>query len=184
MTNYKLMNDKVLFTNKWIEVRQRDFFVYIHNPWCNSKGVGILPYRKKVGKSGIEEVEYLGVLEVSPAHGEEPKLGVVTGGYDKEGETFAACAVRELEEEGGVVVNEGELVSLGHVRPSKASDGITYLYAVEVLPHHSIVEIKGDGTVGEEGITPIWVTKEEAVFSQDPLFATLISRLELALSHH
>ena len=184
----KKIADKVVFNSKWMAINEATIqaedgtqspYYYLRYPWSNSTGVAILCYRDKVSddpNGEIVEREYLGRFEYLPAHGEEMHLSSITGGYDKEAETYAQCAIRELEEEGGFTTVPHLLQHLGEVRTSKSSDNIMHLFSVNVKDC-SPVEAVGDGTIGEEGSFVKWVSEEEALWSQDVLLSAMIARL-------
>lgn len=172
------MADKVLFKNKWIEVREKDgWYTYSHSSWCKGKGVTVLGYRKSNDK-----IEYLGRHELTICHSDEIELCSLSGGFDKEGENYKICANRELEEESGYVINDmRRFIELGSVRPSKSSDTEIFLFAIELKDNDEKIEIVGDGTKGEEGAYCDWVSREEAINCKDPLVATMIARLDLKI---
>lgn len=184
---------ETIFQNRWLEVKKAILkdpdseYIYSHAPWSGGLGIAILCYRdivvgqdsmysKDDPRGRIYAREYLGRYEICPAHSDDAELCSITGGYDKEGETFHECAIRELEEEGGFTTEPGKLKQLGTVRPSKSSDNLMHLYAVNVDDCEQ-VEAVGDGTAGEAGSYVEWVQEREAVFCKDPLVATMIQRL-------
>jgi len=171
-----------LFESKWLSVIKKTMqngssYIYSSADWCGSNGVAILPYR--VPKNGfLGDFEYLGRLEICPAHSDVIELCSITGGMDKEGEQAITTAWRELIEEGGYEVPIENIIRLGTVRPSKASESTMHLFAVDVDMGGKVVEAVGDGTLGEEGAFCEWVTKEQLIFAKDPLLHTMIQRLE------
>ena len=184
----KIIGEKIAFDSKWhqvIELTLQDkagntspYFMYRH-PWSNSTGVAILCYRDVVSSFSSGDVyrEILGRYEFLPAHGEEMKLGSITGGYDKPSESYLECAIRELEEEGGFTVTDtSKVIHLGTTRNSKSSDNTMHLFAVDVKDCATTVAM-GDGTTGEEGSYVKWVSVEDAVWSDDVLLPTMIQRL-------
>lgn len=197
----KIVGQKIVFDSKWhqvIELTLQDkagntspYFMYRH-PWSNSTGVAILCYRdvefkredfapgdapQDYGYDGTHR-EFLGRYEFLPAHGEEMKLGSITGGYDKPSESYLECAVRELEEEGGLaVIDNSKVISLGTTRNSKSSDNIMHLFAVDLNNCKEALAV-GDGTTGEEGSYVKWVTHDDAVWSDDVLLPAMIQRLQ------
>jgi ADP-ribose pyrophosphatase YjhB (NUDIX family) len=184
----KIISEEVAFESKWMQVvvatieaedgRQTPYF-YHRYPWSNSLGVAILCYRDVVSEFGYGNTrrEYLGRYEYLPAQGEGVRLCSITGGYDKEGENFHECAIRELEEEGGYTTTVGHLQALGIARNSKSSDNVMHLFAVNVK-HCTPVEAIGDGTIGEECSYSNWVSETEAMFCDDVLVPTMICRLK------
>ncbi|MCC3687448.1 NUDIX domain-containing protein [Bacillus cereus] len=172
-----------LFKNKWNTVVEKEMdngcrYVYNKAEWCNSQGVAILPFRNVVVNNwGFTEREYLGRFEVCPAHSEEIELCSITGGMDKEGEAPVVTAWRELIEEGGYKVPVENIIYLGTVRPSKASDTTTHLFAVDLGDGFEEVEAVGDGTIGEEGAYCDWITGKQLVDAKDPLLHAMVMRL-------
>lgn len=186
----KKIADKVVFHSKWMAINEATIeaadgstspYYYLRYPWSNSTGVAILCYRDKISDDTIGDLverEILGRFEYLPAHGEEMHLSSITGGYDKSEETYAQCAIRELEEEGGFTTSPHLLQHLGEVRTSKSSDNIMHLFAVNIN-NCTAVEAVGDGTVGEEGSYTKWVSEQDALWSEDVLLSTMIARLNL-----
>lgn len=172
-----------LFKNKWVTVVEKTLdngskYVYSKADWCSSEGVAILPYRARAINEdwGYYKPEFLGRFEICPAHSDDIELCSITGGMDKEGESPAFTAKRELIEEGGYDVPVENFVYLGTVRPSKASDTTTHLFAVDLDKGANEVEATGDGTLGEEGAYCDWVSLEEATDCKDPLVHTILMR--------
>jgi 8-oxo-dGTP pyrophosphatase MutT (NUDIX family) len=172
-----MKKETVLFKNKWVSVIQKDFYIFARHDWCNSLGVALLPYRK----TATGEMEFLGRFEIFHAHGEEVELCAITGGYDKEGESFADCAARELKEEGGYIVSSDKLLSLGTSKPSKAADSTLHLFAVEITEDTPYETPLGDGTIAEEGSYAKWLSRSELLSSNDPNLLTILVRLEDSL---
>lgn len=179
------MKDKVLFKNKWLSVVERTLdngikWVFGRHEWCNSAGIAILPFRRVVTNPGwnYSELRFLGRVEICPSHSPEPKLCAVAGGMDKEGESPVQVAVRELYEETGYIAREKDIIDLGTARPSKGLDTTMHLFAVDVTDLER-VEPPGDGGLIEQLASTKWINRNEAVFSQDPLLATLVARLEV-----
>lgn len=168
------MNEKVLLVNKWISVNEKNGYVYYRHPWCQSTGVAILPYQVKRDGSYV----YLGRFERFMAHGGRVNLYSVTGGYDDPNITYEQCAAQEVEEETGYLVQPHHLQPLGTIRPSKASDTLIYLYAVEITEITPRIGHEEDGVFYERNAFVDWVSKEEAIMSEDPFLPTMIIRLE------
>ena len=172
-----------LYNNNWVSVVEKHTdnngtYVYATSPWCNSTGVAVLGYMN-MGSN----VKYLGRYELCPAHSDEMELGSIIGGYDNSDKyTLKQCALNELREEGGFDAPVSLLIELGAVKPTKASDNIVYLYAVDI--GNSLVnscEATGDGGETEKGAYTKWVTEEQAIKCKDPLIAAMIARLKLKL---
>ena len=89
-------------------------------------------------------------------------------------------AITELREEAGYYADESELESLGEVRPSKSADTVTYLYAFDANGKAQY-KVIGDGSEYERGAYCKWVSKEQAIWSKDPLMALMIARKEQSM---
>jgi 8-oxo-dGTP pyrophosphatase MutT (NUDIX family) len=175
-------------TSKWVQVKRKTFpdgraYDFVSHPWCLSRGVAVVPYRHvkdySLTELGITETEYLARFEIHAAHDDfRFEMGAITGGYDKPNENYAECAARELYEEAGYSVEADKLQFIGHVHPSKATDTVMYLYAVDLSDYTGeVVAPVGDGTACEEGGYAKWVRIGDAVKSVDPLFVTAIARI-------
>lgn len=182
-----MVNDKTLFENKWITVKERELpngikWVFGHHAWCNGAGVAILPFRREITNPAwnYSELRFLGRVEICPAHSSEPELTAVAGGMDKAGETPIEVAVRELYEETGYMAEISDMIPLGDCRPSKGTDTVMHLFAVDVseLPH---VRPVGDGSLIEQLASNKWINRNEAAFCKDPMIAAMVGRLEIYL---
>jgi 8-oxo-dGTP pyrophosphatase MutT (NUDIX family) len=172
-----------IFNNKWLSVKKKTMdnggeYVYAHAPWCGGEGVSILPFRNVETEGGFFHPEFLGRFEICPAHSNDIELCSITGGMDKEGESPAFTARRELIEEAGYEAPVENFVYLGTVRPSKSSDNTTHLFGINLdKPAVKEVEATGDGTLGEEGAYCDWVSVERLADAKDPLLHTMFTRL-------
>lgn len=174
-----------VFENNWVSLSKKNMdngssYVYAREPWCNSNGIAILPY--KDGKEFYDVgffsgKEYLGRFEVCPAHSDKIELCSITGGMDVKLEKPIVTAWRELVEEGGYDVPIENIISLGTVRPSKASDKTVHLFAVDLEKGFTKVDAVGDGTLGEMGSYCNWVDRGEIMRSKDPLLHSILLRL-------
>lgn len=167
------------FKSKFVSVKEKTLdnggkYLYMTSDWCNSKGVAILPYRR----NNHDELEFLGRHELCPAHSDEIELGAIMGGMDKIEESPMVCAWRELIEEGGYQVPIENIVPLGTSRPSKASDNMIYLFAVDLGEGFEEVEATGDGTLVEEGGYSEWINLTRLVNAKEPLLQTMFLRLK------
>lgn len=174
---------KTLFENHWLSLKEKTLdngstYVYAHAPWSGGSGVAILPFRQKLVNPAWNyyEAEFLGRYEICPAHSDDIELCSITGGMDKDGESPVFTAMRELIEEGGYEVPIENIVYLGEVKPSKASDTTNHLFAVDLDKGCKEVIATGDGTVGEEGAYCNWITTKELVFAKDPLLQAMYAR--------
>lgn len=181
------MKDTVLFDNKWVTVIERELengikWTYGHHTWCKGRGIVILPFRRELTKPewNYSELRYLGRVEICPSHSPNPKLCAVAGGMDVENELPAATAVRELFEETGYIAKLKDIIPLGDCRPSKGTDTQMYMFAVDVTDLEKGTP-SGDGSMIEQLASTAWVNKNQAMYSQDPLLATMVGRLDVFL---
>lgn len=182
-----IVSREKIFHNKWVSLMESldengCRYIYTTEPWSGSKGVAVLVHRwQKKNGWGYAEREFLGRYEICPAHSDEAELCSITGGLDKPDEDAFQIAIREVKEEAGYDIYEHELLYLGSVRPSKASDKEVFLFAVDVTGKEQ-GEAIGDGTLGEVGAYTKWVARNRVVFCKDPLMGTMVTRLDL-LAH-
>lgn len=164
-----------LYENKWVSLYQAsdhergvDGFVYSHESRCNGQIVAVLPYRW----SGVNGLEFLLHSENNPAWGWGPHLASVTGGVD----TFqpAADAAREVREETGYDVKQGDLVPLGTCHGVKSCDTLYHLFAVDLTAREQ-GEVDPDSLL-EASEHPVWVVAADVVKSPDPLVSALVLR--------
>jgi hypothetical protein len=167
--------DETLWEGKYLTVKLLDgWYEYLHDQ--NGRFVAVLGYRRE----GLDGWYVLGRYETCPPHRDGIALCALTGGIE-EGETPEAAAVRELGEESGIIAEVSKLEALGTIRPSKASDSIGYLFAIDLTN----IEVKdryiggGDGTRGEVDSYCSWVGTRDAIASKDPMLATMTARKHL-----
>jgi hypothetical protein len=163
-------------------VKRKDgWHVYSHAKWINGIAVAILGFRRI--HSGKDYFQYLGRYENIPTRSSEPILCSITGGYDN-GHKYSLlqCALNELREEGGYDAPDEAVMDLGQVFPSKSSDTIQHLFAVD-LDHSGVTMCHAttDGTRGEFGSYAKWISEDDMVDSSDPLNHTMMLRLQRAL---
>jgi 8-oxo-dGTP pyrophosphatase MutT (NUDIX family) len=171
-----MSKEKTLFDNKWVTVKEKTLdnggkYVYTTAPWCNSEGVAILPFMATEGG-----FKFLVRKEFYPAHSDELEMGSIMGGMDKSGESSYKTVKRELVEEAGVQVDEKRIIELGFAKPSKSSDNVMYLFAVDLTQGWIQVDASGDGTLVEEGGHCVWVTLDELIDLEEPLLHTMLVR--------
>lgn len=164
--------DKILFENPFIAVIDRGGYSFLHLTRSNGQLVAVLPYQETaMGR------RYLARVEICPAHSPNMEPCSVTGGVDPDGSTPADIASRELLEETGYTLAPEKLQVLGTVRPTKQSDTTVHLFAADVSGL-TAGDITGDGSKFEEGAGTQWVTYAEGLQNKDPLFITMMARLE------
>jgi 8-oxo-dGTP diphosphatase len=163
------MPDKVLFSNPWATVLDRDGWIVVRDTL--GVGVAVLPYR------GLQRqnLHYLAILEACPSHGSEVHGSCLSGGIEP-GETPAEAAVRELEEEAGYQVQTSDLLPLGLVYPSKLLELQVHLFAVDVTSLKALPP-KGDGSVYEATARPVWYNHAQAYRVPDAVWGAAMFRL-------
>jgi len=171
LMTHKTMTNKQLFANQFIAIIDRDGYTFMHEVRCEGQIVALLPYRNLAGN----QREYLARLEICPAHTPDLELCSITGGKEPN-KSVAETAVQELWEEAGYQATIEELIALGKVRPSKASDTTAHLFAVDVTGKEQSTP-EGDGSRFEVGSSVQWLDYEQAVQVEDSLLVTTITRL-------
>lgn len=162
--------DEVLWRNEWLSLRQtKGGFTYAHEEKGRGGGVAVLAYRGK-------PMQIVGRFEECPPHRDGMSLCALTGQLDKEGEPPIDAAVRELQEEAGIIVGSHEMTSLGTVKSGKQTDTEIHMFAVDI-GDRDIGKALGDGTRGEEGAYCKWIDYGQAVESKDPLLGTMAARV-------
>jgi len=154
----------------FLSIRQRENYSYLHMNRTNGLLVGLLPFRKT--DSGYE---YLERIEICPAHSMDYEPCAITGGVLPD-RTPIQMAIQELKEESGYSGQKEEFIELGTVRPSKQSDTLTYLYAIDVTDKKQ-GSIDGDGSHYETGAGVRWSDYATILDNKDPLLLVMISRL-------
>ena len=103
-------------------------------------------------------------------------------GIVEEGEDPKVTALRELEEESGIV-SIAQPINLGTVNPSKASDTTAYLFGVDLnrVPDQARYYGPGDGTRGERGAYCAWVGLHEVLACKDATLIAALARLQLKI---
>jgi 8-oxo-dGTP pyrophosphatase MutT (NUDIX family) len=148
-----LAGGTILCNNEWLQLKDKDGYIYSHEIRCNGSIVVVLPYRK------ISEKMYAFLLrdEVTPCWSDGPTRSAITGGIESldPGED----AVRELKEEAGYSIIRSQLEFLGKCRASKSADTYYFLYAVdltELVPEEAL----GDGSKNDQAPS-VWVSGHE-----------------------
>lgn len=161
----------VNYRGKWIEVRTtRDGYQYVHSVPNKGMGIAVLGYFRDG-----HTASFLARFEICPAHGRDTACCSLTGMVDP-GEPPKTAAVRELEEESGYVVHEASLIFLGTTYPSKMSDTVVYMYAVD-LSGLSPQTAQGDGSMLESVAYCRAVDMRDILRSKDPILHSLALQL-------
>ncbi len=164
-------NHETLFESEWLAVKKTaDGYEYASEVKGDGQGVAVVAYRSN-------PFRVVGRFEVCPPHGDGEALCSLTGTVDK-GEKPLNAAVRELFEEAGIQAGYDEMVKLGAVRPSKATDYLITMFAVDIGNERDIGRGPGDGTKHEEEAYCQWVDYESALVSKDPVLTAAVARLK------
>ena len=158
----------VLYNNQWLQLREKDGYVYSHEIRCNGNIVVVLPYRR-IGKDAWE---FLVRDETTPCWSMEPTRSAITGGVESldPGED----AVREVEEEAGYKILRDQLEFLGKCRASKSADTYYFLYAVDVADL-TPGEALGDGSKNDQAPS-VWISSAELCELEDAQAITAYSK--------
>ena len=171
-----MQQHKVIYKNKWIELRTINNYIYCHLSDSNSKGVAILPYK-------IENDQFyiLGRFEKRPCHdkgyGKNGNfLTSITGSCDKKGLDDYQIALEELIEEAGIYAKREELIDLGYSYVSKSSDNYVHLFAIDIK-NHVLHSLKPDGEMEKDSYVK-WITPKLMVEKSNcPLSSLMFCRL-------
>jgi 8-oxo-dGTP pyrophosphatase MutT (NUDIX family) len=170
----KCTSNEELHNGNFISLCVRDgWFEYIHEKRCGGHIVAVLIFDRNESTGH----RVLGRWEHNPAYRPGMSLLSLTGGVEPE-RTPEQMAVLEASEEAGVDIEELDLIKLGDVHPYKAADTVVTLFAYD--GHGLYPELtEGDGSEGERGAYCEWIPAKRAAACEDPLVATMITRLRL-----
>ncbi len=164
--------------DEWIELRKLDdWYTYAHEVRTGGYFVAIL------GFDSSKPDQILMRYEEVPPHQNGIQPVAFTGGVEvgrtKEtpDKSLADAAVREFSEEAGYAVKVESLIALGTVHPSKGTDTIQVLFAVD-LKGLEQGTAKGDGTQGEANAYSKWIPIKEAVNSEDAVLLSMLIRAQ------
>ena len=160
--------DRVLYDNKWLQLMDKDGYIYSHEVRCAGSIVVVLPYRR-IGKDAWE---FLVRDEVTPCWRDTPTLSAITGGVEN-GEPLED-AVRELKEEAGYSVAPDKFVFLGKCRASKSADTYYFIYAVDVAGLEP-EEALGDGSKNDQAPS-VWLSGKKLCELEDAQAITAYSK--------
>lgn len=178
-----MSDDKVLFSNEWLELREMVVpstgtpYVYVRGTKTDSISVAVLPYRISTYNKSREYILRREI--VPPWDSRKSTVCSLTGGHDQE--TILDTAVKEVLEESGYVIDKSKLNSLGTSRLSKSSDYVCHLYVVEIDANTPYVEPEGDGSDLEEVAACFWGTRTDILNSPDPLLHIMMNRLTFGI---
>ena len=119
------------------------------------------------------------ILLVQRALPPSPGLWGFPGGVQELGETCHACAVRELEEETGIIADPlATLTVLDMIRHDEAGRLRAHFALVCVLAEWRF----GDGETGEDALDLGWFTPEEVVARALETFPSAVDVMRMALA--
>jgi len=156
---HKASEDVVLYDNQWLQLKEKEGYIYSHEVRCNGKIVVILPYRR----TGVDSWEFLVRDEITPCWNDKPTRSAMTGGI--EDPNPAVDAVRELQEEAGYTIDTDKVVFLGKCRASKSSDTFYYLFTAD-LAGMEPGDAPGDGSKNDKA-PAVWISGGALVKLED-----------------
>lgn len=168
------MADKILFENEWVKVIDRDGYTMVHG---TGGAVAVLPFRGSRDMNNREAIEFLARIEPVPPHGPKPHLCGLTGGIDGN-EMPVDAAMRETFEESGYHVTKDQMIHLGTIWPSKLSDTVVHLFAVDVS-NADWTTPPGDGSIYEQQSSTTWLPYQKAAMVPTGCFAAMLLRLSV-----
>ena len=174
---YAATEDTILCDNQWLQLKDRDGYVFSHEVRCNGAIVVVLPYKVGPGTGW----SFLVRDEVTPCWDpDRPTRSAITGGVEN-GEPLED-AVRELQEEAGFMVEPDEFKFLGKCRASKSADTFYFIYAVDVSGYTQGPAL-GDGSKNDAAPS-VWISGEELCKLEDAQAITAYSKARTQLGIH
>lgn len=165
---------KKLFTTDWFTVKDKDGYVYIDNPYG-----AVLVLAFKASEDSNNPFLFLARKEPIPPHTPMKHLTALTGTVEK-GEEYLETAIRELEEEAGIIAPSKSFIDLSYVYPSKASTTKVHMYAVDVTGLRQGVA-KGDGSKWEQDSEVVWLNAKQAAMVPSAAYGAAMNRLHIWL---
>jgi 8-oxo-dGTP pyrophosphatase MutT (NUDIX family) len=152
-------------------------YTYVHEPRTNGQRVAVLPFRDEVGgRSYLMRAE--GVV---PWMDNKPQMRgklipcALTGGMEDPEETPSDAAMREMQEEAGLVIPPNRLIDLGVTRTVKCLSTVYHLFGADVtgvLPKLATT----DGSGGEDGCRILWTRRPQDY--HDAIASVMWARLQ------
>jgi 8-oxo-dGTP pyrophosphatase MutT (NUDIX family) len=174
-----MSDDKILFNNRWLQVRERDVITptgervpYTFTRDGGGHAVAILPYSLH-----FDDVSFLLREEIVPPWDATQKTLCTFTGMVDPGEVPLEAACRELLEESGYRVASKHMRPLGQMRNSKATDTVIHAYAVD-MRHCTQEAALGDGSPLEALASMTWLSFSELRKVDDMALWALIGRGE------
>ena len=141
--------DKVLYGSEWFTIKlTNDNYAYLEEP----EGVVIFPYKMENKKQ-----KYLLRNEMNPLFGKHKTL--ITGRIDDD-ETPVEAAIRELEEEAGILAEKSRFTELGEVHLTKATVGKETFFLVNVTDLEENIPTT-DGSISEKKSNNFWINESK-----------------------
>ncbi len=145
-----LAKDTLLFENKWVSVYEtEDGYTYTY---C-SPTVVIIPFR--LDPQQLKNYEFMFNQEYIPTLGFA--LRPVSGTLE-ENESPEQCAIRELREETGYIVNEDDLIFYSYLKGSSSSIHPIGIYFVDVTDKEK-GEASTDNSYYEQFMQNLWINE-------------------------
>jgi len=169
------MNNK-----EYLKIINVDFMHGVEEPWCNNKGVAILPYVVK-----NNEYYYLLTKEYNPLFKNKQisQYSTITGGL--ENNSHYQTVINEMLEETGIDVTSKKVKIhyLGKHYANKSSTKLWFFYGIDLtnlnLDLNATYKGKTDGSVGEKEISARFVNEKQLNKSNDTLSLVTYSKLTL-----
>lgn len=162
---------EIKYTGKYFDIIQKEHSIGLHKKCVK---VGVLPYT--IGDGILTSVgvlrEYNEFRDVLYAD------TIITGTVGPDDIDLIHTAIRELEEEGGIKLDNPEsYIFLGSLRTAKHSDEMIHVFAVDVSDIKEAEKPKGDGSIHESKSTFKMKNIGEAILTDESLFLASYIRL-------
>ncbi|WP_338987157.1 hypothetical protein [Spiroplasma endosymbiont of Dasysyrphus albostriatus] len=165
---------------EYLKIIKDEFMYGVEEPWCNNKGVAILPYVLK-----NNEYHYLLTKEYNPLFNNKQisKYSTITGGL--ENNNHYQTVINEMIEETGINVKNKKvnINYLGKHYANKSSTKLWFFYGIDLtnlnLDLTATYKGTGDNTIGEKEISARFVNSKQLNKSNDALSLATHSKLTL-----
>ncbi|WJG70825.1 hypothetical protein [Spiroplasma ixodetis] len=157
----------------------------VEEPWCNNKGVAILPFIIKDDGSCY----FMQTCESNPLFNKNKlgKYSSITGGVENNN-PLETVYNEMLEETGIFLTKDTPIYFLGTHYTSKISTKVWYYYAIDLTALNLDINDKyygyGDGTIGENSLYSKFIPETELRFSNDSFSLTIYGKLFNSISHN
>ncbi|WP_339047559.1 NUDIX hydrolase [Spiroplasma endosymbiont of Colias croceus] len=165
---------------EYLKIIKVEFMHGVEEPWCNNKGVAILPYVLK-----DNDYYYLLTQEYNPLFKNKQisQYSTITGGL--ENNNHYQTVINEMFEETGIDIRNKKVKIhyLGKHFANKISTKLWYFYGIDLtdmnLDLNIIYKGAGDNSVGEKEISARFVNEKQLNRSNDSLSLATHSKLTL-----